>query len=71
LDPSHAADQQAWLGYARFGPNGRAHSLRAIMPIGGRANYCALTEEWLYCDGSVVVDAISIRLSDLDRVLGG
>ncbi|WP_157546722.1 outer membrane protein assembly factor BamB family protein [Hamadaea tsunoensis] len=71
LDPSYSADHQAWLGYAPYTPDGRAYALRPLMPLGGRANYCDLTQRWLYCDGSVIVDAVSVRLSDLDRLIGG
>lgn len=64
LDPVWAADSQMWLGVVR--PGEQVHPL---MPLGGRANSCILIGNWLYCDGSAVVDAVSVRLSDLDGLL--
>jgi PQQ-like domain len=64
LDASWTADAKTWLGVVR--PDG---SVRPLLALGGRSNQCILTESWLYCDGSAVVDAVSVRLSDLDSML--
>ncbi|NUR74391.1 MAG: PQQ-binding-like beta-propeller repeat protein [Hamadaea sp.] len=64
LDSASSADAQMWLGVV--GPGQR---VRPLMPLGGRANRCMLIGNWLYCDGSAVVDAVSVRLSDLDGLL--
>ncbi|MCP2324743.1 hypothetical protein HDA40_003250 [Hamadaea flava] len=64
LDPSLSGDSQMWLGVVRT-----ANQVRPLMPLGGRANACILIGNWLYCDGSAVVDAVSVRLSDLDGLL--
>jgi len=64
IDPSWTADTRTWLGEVT--PEKKVHPL---MPLGGRSNTCILTGSWLYCDGSTVVDAVSVRLSDLDELL--
>jgi hypothetical protein len=68
LDPSFTTDTRTWLGVATL--DGAAVSVRPLMRIGGRSNYCMVTENWLFCDGSTVEDAVAVRLSELDRLLG-
>jgi hypothetical protein len=67
LDPSWTADAKTWLGVVV--PKGKTYHVHPLMPFGGRSNSCMLTEEWLYCSGSAVTDAVSVRLSELDVML--
>jgi hypothetical protein len=67
LDPSYTRDLRTWLGEATL-----AHgtvSVRPLMPIGPRSNSCSIVPGWLFCDGSAVDDAVSVRLSELDELL--
>jgi hypothetical protein len=68
LDPSFSNDRQSWLGDATL--RGKAVSVRPLMPIGPRSNSCVVTSNWLFCDGSAVEDAVAVRLTELDRLLG-
>jgi hypothetical protein len=67
LDPSFAQDKQTWLGEATL--RGRVITVRPLMGIGPRANSCTIGPQWLFCDGSAVEDAVSVRLSELDSLL--
>jgi len=67
LDPSWTADAKTWVGVVV--PDGKTYHVHPLMALGGRSNICAVTEEWLYCNGSAVVDAVSVRLSELDALL--
>jgi hypothetical protein len=67
LDPTYSRDKQAWLGEATLA--GRTVSVRPLMSIGPRSNSCSVVPDWLFCDGSAVDDAVSVRLSDLERLL--
>jgi outer membrane protein assembly factor BamB len=67
LDPSFAQDKQTWLGEATL--RGRVITVRPLMGIGPRANSCTVGPQWLFCDGSAVEDAVSVRLSELDSLL--
>lgn len=67
LDPSYAKDKRAWLGVATH--HGSVGSVRPLMPIGPRSNSCTIGPDWLFCDGSAVEDAVSVRLSELDRLI--
>jgi hypothetical protein len=69
LDPSFAQDKQTWLGEATL--HGRTITIRPLMAIGPRANSCSVEQRWLFCDGSAVDDAVSVRLSELDKLLAG
>jgi hypothetical protein len=68
LDPASTADGATWLGVVT---PGEPAGVRPLMPIGGRANTCWITGEWLFCNGSVVVDAIAVRLTELESLLDG
>ena len=67
LDPTYARDRQTWLGEATLARG--TVSVRPLMPIGPRSNSCRVMPDWLFCDGSAVDDAVSVRLSELDKLL--
>ena len=67
LDPSWTADAKTWVGV--MVPDGKTHHVHPLMALGGRSNTCTVSEDWLYCNGSAVVDAVSVRLSELDVLL--
>lgn len=68
LDPAFTKDMRTWLGEATL--DGGEVRVRPLMPIGGRSNYCEVTPDWLFCNGSAVEDAVAVRLTELDRLLG-